>query len=91
LHSSVKFDGGLFASVQKDSGFVREQQFVNNEVWPPSYSEPHFAGRVLLLKGFKANEADHFSDYRKFSLEIKILPVPAPLNSPAASNPAHPR
>jgi hypothetical protein len=91
LHGTVKFDGGLFAPVQKDSGFVFEQQLVHNEAWLPSYSEAHFAGRVLLHKGFKVNEVDRFRDYRKFSMETKILPVSAPPNSPAASNPVHPR
>jgi hypothetical protein len=91
LHSSVKFGGGLFASVQKDSGFVFEQQLVNDDVWLPSYSEAHFSGRVLLVKGFKENEVDRFSDYRTFTVQARIVPVPPVPATPVASSTIPPR
>ncbi len=91
LNTAVKFGGGVFASLQKDSGFVFEQQRVNNEVWLPSMSEAHFSGRVLLFKGFKANEVDRFSDYKKFTVDVKILPnLPAP-HAPGPAVAAKPR
>jgi hypothetical protein len=44
---------------------------VNNEVWLPSYSEVHAAARVVFFK-VKQNEIDRYSDYKKFSSEVKL-------------------
>jgi hypothetical protein len=63
----VKLAGGL-ANVQKGSGFVVEQAFVNNEVWLPTYAEGHVGAR-LLFKGIRRNDVTRFSDYRKFQVE----------------------
>ena len=73
MNAAMKLGGGLFASLQKGSGFVFEQTYVNNEVWLPTYLEAHFAGRFLLMKGFKENEVTEYSNYRKFEVETKIL------------------
>jgi hypothetical protein len=66
---NAKIGGGLLASVQKGSNFVFEQQYVNNEVWLPTYAEAHIGGRLLLVKGFKANEVARYSDYKRFSVD----------------------
>jgi hypothetical protein len=65
----MKFAGGLLANLQKGTSFVFEQDFINNEVWLPTYEEVHVGVRVLLVKGFKINEVTRYSDYKKFNVE----------------------
>ena len=65
----ARIAGGLLANVQKGTGFVFEQAYVNNEVWLPTYVEAHVGARVLLLKGLRVNEVIHYSDYKKFRVE----------------------
>jgi len=65
----AKIAGGLLASVQKGTGFVFEQEFVNNEVWLPTYEEAHIGARVLLLKGFRVSDVTRYSDYKKYHVE----------------------
>ena len=68
---NFKIGGGLLASLSKGSNFVFEQTLVNNEVWLPSYDEVHAAARLVFVK-VKANQIDRYSDYKKFSSEIKL-------------------
>ncbi len=65
----VKIAGGLLANLQKGTSFVFEQDFINNEVWLPTYLEAHIGARVLLLKGFKMSFSTRYSDYRTFNVE----------------------
>jgi hypothetical protein len=65
----MKFAGGLLANLQKGTSFVVEQEFVNNEVWLPTYEEAHVGVRLLLVKGIKVNEVTRYSDYKKFNVE----------------------
>lgn len=62
----AKIAGGLLATVQKGTGFVFEQEYVNNEVWLPTYEEAHVGARVLMVKGFRVNEVTRYSDYKKY-------------------------
>jgi len=71
FNDNVKIGGGLLASLSKGSNLVLEQTMVNNEVWLPSYSEVHAAARVVFFK-VKQDEVDHYSDYKKFSSEVKL-------------------
>ena len=71
FNDNVKIGGGILASLSKGSNLVFEQTMVNNEVWLPSYSEVHAAARVVFFK-VKANEIDRYSDYKKFSSEVKL-------------------
>jgi hypothetical protein len=68
---SVKVGGGLLGSVQKGGNVVLEQQFVNNEVWMPSFAEFHLNARVLLLHK-SLNGTSTSTDYRKFRVDSKI-------------------
>ncbi|MGA8409240.1 MAG: hypothetical protein WB680_18855 [Candidatus Acidiferrales bacterium] len=68
---NFKIAGGVLASLSKGSNFVFEQTLVNDEVWLPSYDEVHAAARLLFLK-VKANQIDRYSDYKKFSSEIRL-------------------
>ena len=71
FNDNVKIGGGILASLSKGSNLVLEQTMVNNEVWLPSYSEVHAAARVVFFK-VKQNEIDRYSDYKKFSSEVKL-------------------
>jgi hypothetical protein len=65
----ARIAGGLLANIQKGTGFVFEQEFINNEVWLPTYEEAHVGARVLLVKGFRVNDVTRYSDYKKFRVE----------------------
>lgn len=96
---NFKIAGGLLASLSKGSNFVFEQTMVNNEVWLPSYDEVHAAARLVFVK-VKANQIDRYSNYKKFSSEIRLgasAPMPddgAPAAPPPpvpASSPSEPK
>jgi len=65
----MRFAGGMVANLQKGTSFVFEQAFVNSEVWLPTYMEAHIGVRVLMVKGFKVNVAERYSDYKRFNVE----------------------
>jgi hypothetical protein len=65
----TKIAGGLLANIQKGTGFVFEQEFINNEVWLPTYEEAHVGARVLMVKGFRVNDVTRYSDYKKFHVD----------------------
>jgi hypothetical protein len=67
--NDMRFAGGMVANLQKGTSFVFEQAYVNGEVWLPTYMEAHIGVRVLLVKGFKVNVAQRYSDYKRFSVE----------------------
>jgi hypothetical protein len=46
---SAKVGAGILGSVEKGSSFVFEQARINEEVWLPSYTEVHVAGRLLVV------------------------------------------
>jgi hypothetical protein len=75
----ARIAGGLLANIQKGTGFVFEQEFVNNEVWLPTYEEAHVGARVLLVKGFRLSEVTRYSDYKKFRVEtLSTIGSPKP-------------
>ncbi|MFI5096795.1 MAG: outer membrane lipoprotein carrier protein LolA [Candidatus Acidiferrales bacterium] len=65
----VRIAGGLLANLQKGTSFSFEQAYLNNEVWLPTYVEAHLGVRVLLVKGFKVNVVNRYSDYKRFNVE----------------------
>lgn len=83
-----RFAGGLLANLQKGTSFVFEQQFLNNEVWLPTYMEAHAAVRVLLVKGFNLNAVTRYSDYRRFN--VKTLSTIAQPKTGGESAPVKP-
>ncbi len=67
--ADFRVGGGVLANLQKGTSFTFEQEYVNNEVWLPTYMEAHVGVRVLLVKGFKVNEVVRYSDYKRFNVE----------------------
>jgi hypothetical protein len=65
----ARIAGGLLANIQKGTGFVFEQEYVNNEVWLPTYAEAHVGARVMLVKGYRISDVTRYSDYKKFHVE----------------------
>ncbi len=82
----MKFAGGLVANLQKGTSFVLEQEFVNNEVWLPTYEEAHVGVRVLLVKGIKVNEVVRYSDYKRFNVET-LSTIGKPKDAPPPASP----
>ena len=83
----MKFAGGLVANLQKGTSFVLEQEFVNNEVWLPTYEEAHVGVRVLLVKGIKVNEVVRYSDYKRFNVDtLSTIGKPKDAPPPASSS-----
>lgn len=72
LSDSVKFGGGLVASLSPSSAFVFEQEKIRGEIWLPSYSEINFGGRVLLFVKVNQNEITRYSDYKKYQTDVEI-------------------
>jgi hypothetical protein len=66
--SDVRIAGGLLADVQKGTRIILEQEFVNGEVWLPTYQSVHVDLRLLLVKGFHVDETTRYADYRKFNV-----------------------
>lgn len=81
---SAKIGGGLVGSLSKGSNLVIEQAKVNDEIWLPTYAEVHASARLAFVK-FKANEIDRYSDYKKFSSQVR-LGGSVPLDQPATGD-----
>jgi hypothetical protein len=75
----AKIAGGLLATVQKGTAFVFEQEYVNNEVWLPTYAEANVGARVLLVKGLHLTDVTRYSDYKKYHVETHSVIAPPKL------------
>jgi len=64
-----RLGGGLLATLERNTSFVFEQAYLNNEVWLPTYEEAHVGARFLMVKGFKINMVTRYSDYKRFNVE----------------------
>jgi hypothetical protein len=88
----MKFAGGLLANLQKGTSFVFEQEYVNNEVWLPTYMEAHVGVRFLLVKGLKISVVTRYSDYKKFNVEtLSTIAKPKGAADVPTDPPAKPR
>src|SRR6202789_4260228 len=93
--SDVKIAGGLLANVEKGTRIILEQEFVNNEVWLPTYQEVHVDVKFLMVKGIRADESTRYSDYQKFNVNtIQTIEKPkggGDASAPKAGDGAKPR
>jgi hypothetical protein len=86
--SDVKIAGGLLADVQKGTRIILEQEFVNNEVWLPTYEEVHVDVRFLLVKGIRVEATMRYADYKKFNVAtIAKIGKPKGADADAAGKP----
>ncbi len=91
--SDVKIAGGLLADVQKGTRIILEQEFVNSEVWLPTYESMHLDLRLLLVKGFHVDGTTRYSDYKKFNVATIATigkPKGAEADAPTAPPPSAP-
>ena len=65
--------GLVLARVGKGSTMHFEQQFVNGEVWMPRRTEVNFDARLAIFKKLYGEVEVHFSDYKKFSSDSKVV------------------
>ena len=87
--SDVKIAGGLLADVQKGTRIILEQEFVNSEVWLPTYQSVHVDLRLLLVKGFHVDGTTRYSDYKKFNVAtIATIGKPKGADADAPATPA---
>ena len=87
--SDARIAGGLLVNLQRGSGFVFEQEFLNGEVWLPTYEEAHVGARILLLKGVAVTAVTRYSDYKRFHVE-STSQVSAPKQPQQAAPPRPP-
>jgi hypothetical protein len=78
--SDARIAGGLLVNLQRGSGFAFEQEFLNGEVWLPTYEEAHIGARFLLVKGITVTVVTRYFDYKRFNVESvsKIAPPKQP-------------
>jgi hypothetical protein len=68
----VKLGFGLLLNISKDSEQELEWAKVNDEVWLPSRYEIRIKGRIMLAKGLNLRILNQYSEYKKFSTDVKI-------------------
>lgn len=62
------------ASVKEGTSFILEQQKINDELWMPSVTDANIGARVVF-KGIRQRNVDHFSNYKRFKSDTRILGV----------------
>ena len=77
----LSFAWGVVARLHKGARMRFTRQRVNDEVWLPA--ESHFlgSGRILLVKKFRVEDTNRYSDYRKFTVEDSINYLSDPTSS----------
>jgi hypothetical protein len=80
-----RLGGGLLATLERNTNFVFEQAYLNNEVWLPTYEEAHVGARFLMVKGIKINSVTRYSDYKRFNVEtLNSIGKPKEASQPVA-------
>ena len=90
LQENFHVGGGLLLNIKKGSWFDSTFAQVHGEIWFPSQTNAHVDGRFLLLKGFNGDGRQTFSDYRKLTTSVTILPGTQVLEENAAPAPSTP-
>jgi hypothetical protein len=85
----AKIGGGLLADVEKGTRIILEQEYVNNEVWLPTYQSAHVDLKLLLVKSFHIDGTTRYSDYKKFNVAT-IATIGKPKGGAGADVPASP-
>jgi hypothetical protein len=68
----VKLGFGLLLNISKDSEQELEWTKVNGEVWLPVRYEVRIKGRIMLAKGLNLRILNQYSEYKKFSSDVRI-------------------
>jgi hypothetical protein len=87
LQENFHVGGGLLVNIKKGSWFNFTQSLVNSEIWFPADFTAHVDGRFLLVKGFNGDGRQTYSDYRKLTTSVTILPGTQVLEDPDTTPP----
>jgi hypothetical protein len=68
----IKLGFGLLLNISKDSEQELEWTKVNGEVWLPARYEIRIKGRIIMAKGLNRRILNEYSEYKKFSTDVKI-------------------
>lgn len=88
LQENFHVGGGLLVNIRKGSSFDFTQALINSEIWFPADFTAHVDGRFLLVKGFNGNGRQTYTDYRKLTTSVTILPGTQVLEDPDTTQPA---
>ena len=83
LTEAVSLAWGVLARLHKGARLRFTRQRVNDEVWLPAESYFLASGRVLLVKKFRMENRNRYSNYRKFTVEDSVTYVSNPTSSSA--------
>ena len=83
LMKAVSLAWGAVARLHKGARLRFTRRKVNDEIWLPSESYFLGSGRVLLVKEFRLEVRNRFSDYRKFTVEDLVDYASDPIPSTA--------
>ena len=72
LTKAVSLAWGAVARLHKGARLRFTRRKVNDEIWLPSESYFLGSGRVLLVKSFRVEISNRYSDYRKFTVENSV-------------------
>lgn len=65
--------GGFLARINKGTRIHVEYTYVNGEVWLPKRETFTASARLLLLKGFHQEGDSTFTNYKKFTIDSRII------------------
>ena len=83
LTKAVSLAWGAVARLHKGARLRFKRQRVNDEVWLPAESYFLASGRVLLVKKFRMENRNRYSNYRRFTVEDSVTYVSDPTSSGA--------
>ena len=69
---AVSLAWGMVARLHKGARLQFTRRKINDEVWLPAESHVLASGRILLVKKFRLENSNRYSDYRKFTVEDSI-------------------
>ena len=79
----------LLVRIHKGTEFELEQTHVNDEIWLPHRMSLHASARIALFVNDVVDWESTFSDYKKFTTGVRILPGVVEVSAPADSPPSH--
>lgn len=83
LMKPVSLAWGAVARLHSGARLRFTRRKVNDEIWLPAESYFVGSGRVLLIKEFRTEVRNRYSDYRKFTVEESVDYVSDPISLPA--------
>lgn len=83
LMKPVSLAWGAVARLHRGARLRFTRRKVNDEIWLPAESNFLGSGRLLLVKEFRTEVRNRYSDYRKFTVEESVDYLSDPVSLPA--------